>query len=52
MDVDVILKKTQEHMEGYQSGKESAMKQYDQLFIELFKQLEDINKKLDEMIKK
>lgn len=47
MEIDELMKKGEDYMEGMQKGKEMAIGKYDKILIELWDKMNDIEKKVD-----
>ncbi len=51
MEMDELLKHTEAFQQGMQQGREMAIRQYDKILIELWEKMDDIEKKIDKLIK-
>jgi len=51
MEFDNLMKNMEAYQEGMQKGREMAIGKYDKILIELWEKLNDIEKKVDKLIK-
>ncbi len=50
MEFDELMKKGEEYMKGFQKGRKFAINKYDKILVELWDKMNDIEKKLDNLL--